>query len=140
MDTIEVWPHCPECKEPRVTFCPFCEHTGSDFLPVDLQESVEDELEEFETEQDPNTGRFDLPIVNDTNPAPKAICPDCDEPFAPRYARICGLCSHEFEDGYEPKVSTQIEEENEVNVRVILTLMILGVIFGVLMLGLSYLK
>ena len=29
------------------------------------------------------------------------LCPTCDEPFTPQFARCCGDCGHEFPDGFD---------------------------------------
>ena len=29
------------------------------------------------------------------------LCPTCDEPFTPQFARRCDDCGHEFPDGFD---------------------------------------
>ena len=38
------------------------------------------------------------------------LCPTCDEPFTPQFARRCGDCGHEFPDGFD---QAQVEQASE---------------------------
>jgi len=71
------WPRCPGCQTPRLSRCPACQTCGSEFSPAEMP--------------------------TDTAAAePLVLCPECDEPFVPEYARRCHECGHEFPDGFDP--------------------------------------
>lgn len=80
------WPSCPHCNRPRLTTCPVCQTSGTDFPAAFLPET--DESAE---------GDHDAVMV---------LCPTCDEPFAPRFPARCEWCGHRFRDGYEPRPSS----------------------------------
>lgn len=38
------------------------------------------------------------------------LCPTCDEPFTPKFARRCVDCGHEFPEGFD---QLQVEQADE---------------------------
>jgi|GEM_PF-2823403 len=74
------WPRCPACGAPRLTQCPACQTTGTEFRRAELPQGPEDGIAA----------------------GPLVICPECDEPLAPQYARCCHQCGHQFADGFDP--------------------------------------
>lgn len=70
------WPRCPECGTFRPTRCPACRTTGTLFPQAEILPGSEAATE------------------------PMVLCPECDEAFAPQYARRCPKCGHEFADGF----------------------------------------
>jgi hypothetical protein len=38
------------------------------------------------------------------------LCPTCDEPFTPQFARRCGNCGHEFPDGFGQTKAERTDE------------------------------
>ena len=89
--TVNVWPTCPDCHEPRHTTCEVCGTAGSDFPPADTEFSplLADGAEEEEGQGGP-------PLA--------LICPTCDEPFVPEFLRRCQWCGHDFGEGLETDV------------------------------------
>ena len=48
------------------------------------------------------------------------LCPTCDEPFTPQFARRCSACGHEFPDGID---QPQAERASEgLNLRILICL------------------
>ena len=89
------WPVCPHCRRPRMTSCPICETSGSDFAPAfvpRLAAEADDEPQDESSESRPLA----------------VLCPTCDEPFAPRFPAQCEWCGHRFRDGY-PVLKTASE-------------------------------
>ena len=83
------WPTCPDCGRRRQTVCPICETAGTT-LPL----------------ADPNHEGV-APALGPTKDQPEEhlpllICTTCDEPFRPRFYKICQWCRHEFDDGIPP--------------------------------------
>ncbi|MCX7425618.1 MAG: hypothetical protein NTW96_08355 [Planctomycetia bacterium] len=135
------WPRCPHCDAPRITRCPICETTGSDFPEADTEYVWGLGLEQVpETEpgncgsgtcgtasscarqdaSDGNVSEFD--DQNNGEPAsPVLMCPTCDEPFLPAYPRRCAWCGYDFQEGYEVDVVGQPPEQ--LGARVILLLL-----------------
>ena len=138
------WPRCPECGKPRVTCCPICKTTGTDFPEADDQyvwgfglNEVADDHEnkascgscgscdghgsampqdepEIEAEEKIDHHRFVL------------MCPMCSEPFLPEYPRRCAWCDHEFEDGFEPEeIIPTLPESNTRVAAIVVGLMLL---------------
>jgi hypothetical protein len=118
--TEECWPQCPTCHARRTTRCPICNTFGSDFSHVDADYAVASEAAADEAEPAGScscgtgacgTAASDegdaTSIVDEQTPTegvisgPMLICPTCDEPFAPQYARLCEWCGHQFPDGYD---------------------------------------
>ncbi len=77
-----VWPACPHCGRPRLTTCPVCETSGSDFAPAYLP--TEEEIAESATAE--GLGYH-------------VLCPTCDEPFRAEFPSECEWCGHRFHDG-----------------------------------------
>jgi len=70
------WPRCPGCQTPRLSRCPTCQTCGSEFSPGEMPAGT-------------------------AAAEPLVLCPECDEPFVPEYARRCHECGHEFPDGFD---------------------------------------
>ena len=97
LPTDEVgWPGCPQCGRRRLTTCPYCKTSRSDFAP--------------------STGP-------DRRSAPGqiVICAICDEPFEPMYLQACEWCGHEFADGVQVKPPVVVEPI-EINERMLLAI------------------
>jgi hypothetical protein len=136
------WPTCPQCGRRRLTRCPACGTSGTDFVPADLD--VSDTLGLADVAgQGPCCGPGGCtptasPIgaeASSPGPAPSLpdtarallLCPTCDEPFAPQYLRQCEWCGHEFADGYEI-VSPSAAPETQLNARVQVTIVAIVVL------------
>lgn len=131
---VDAWPCCPQCGERRMTRCPACGTSGTDFLPADP--NTGDLLglptpsagafsgcscgpggcgkRDAETAEDVSANEEDKADHPTEEPAETAsstllLCPTCDEPFHPQYLRRCEGCGHEFPDGVE---MPQHEEES----------------------------
>lgn len=79
------------------------------------------------------------PISPGTGAAPESeplvlICPICDEPFVPRFARCCAWCGHRFPDGFDYEPETPAEE-SEASRRVVL---MIAAMVGLLLFLLAY--
>ena len=101
------WPRCPACGAPRLTQCPACQTTGTEFRRAELPEAAEDA----------GTARE------------LVICPDCDEPFPPQYTRQCHQCGHQFADGFELHVQGEPAPE-WVTWRIVLAIVVFAVIIA----------
>lgn len=105
-----VWPHCPECSALRVTRCPACGVTGTEFRRAELPEATEEQAKMQSL----------------------VICSECDEPFEPVYARRCHQCGHEFADGYSDAAASPLSER--LSNRILLAILaIVAVIGGMLL-------
>ena len=122
----ETWPCCPRCGARRVTKCPICGTSGTEFAEADPEFAGTPDLHE---DAQPITScgcgsggcsagesavkvenglsgvaGADAPeqrkVESDT-PEVVLVCPTCDEAFAPEYARRCPACDHEFVDGHD---------------------------------------
>ena len=84
--TVEAWPLCPSCREPRHTTCRVCGTAGSEFPRADAE--------------------YSPPITEEGKSSPRMhlICTTCDEPFVPEFLRRCQWCSHDFGEGLETDV------------------------------------
>jgi len=78
-DEAHLWPHCPVCGERRLAVCKICQTARTDF-PLAYGGAAQDVA-----------GVRRMMVV----------CPTCDEPFYPRYYKLCEHCGFEFEDGAE---------------------------------------
>lgn len=74
----DAWPRCLMCAHRRLAVCRFCGHAGDDF-PIGYA--------------GPAGAADDAPL--------QLVCPTCDEPFTPRFYKVCEHCGYEFEDGIE---------------------------------------
>ena len=99
----QIWPKCPECNTPRPTQCPFCKHTGSDFLAA----------------------------YRDSEDERSVVCPTCDEPFQPIYHRICHNCGHDYGDGKQ--LSAPRPAVEDVNWRVPIVIIGVLAVLGLVM-------
>lgn len=111
------WPGCPQCGRRRITRCPACGTAGTDFPPADTAPAAIDVLDPQSASGAACVGcgpggcspartegeESDSALERQTSEAsaPMLMCPTCDEPFVPEYARRCEWCGHEFADGYE---------------------------------------
>ena len=109
------WPTCPHCDARRLTRCPVCGTTGTDFPPADMDISPLLGLESPETGGGCSCGPGGCaPAVADreeeappNDPSAESVapamlmCPTCDEPFVPTHPRRCEWCGHTFDDGWE---------------------------------------
>jgi len=108
-ESLDVWPRCPKCGAPRITRCPVCQTTGSDFPPADPTFSAS-----FLAGESDQT---------DAEPPVVLMCPTCDEPFVPDYPRRCAWCDHEYPDGFDMDLNAGPPEE--IGTRVIAVIAIL---------------
>ena len=83
------WPTCPECHRRRQTVCPICKTAGTNLPMADPNHDGE-ALTLGPTQEQPYGH---LPLL---------ICTTCDEPFRPKFYKLCQWCRHEFEDGLPP--------------------------------------
>jgi len=141
----EDWPRCPQCGASRITRCPVCKTTGSDFPEADdeyvwglgLDEMPEGEKscgcgtcggprgsateaqgseeDESDTDDEASPGRLVL------------MCPTCSEPFLPEFPRHCAWCNHEFDDGFEPdEIVRPLPESNRRVAAIVVGLLVLA--------------
>ncbi|QGJ71242.1 Hypothetical protein PBC10988_29460 [Planctomycetales bacterium 10988] len=87
---LEAWPLCPGCRQPRLTWCPYCKTSGTDFPPAYGMAP-----EHFEKKPNPAAPELFL------------MCPTCDEPFVPKFYRLCTWCDYDFGDGIETESGEQ---------------------------------
>ena len=100
--TVEAWPLCPSCREPRHTTCPVCGTAGSEFPFADAEYSPS------------------IAEEGESGPRMHLICTTCDEPFVPVFLRRCQWCSHDFGEGLETDVSADSAVPDiEINPRVL---------------------
>jgi hypothetical protein len=146
-DEEDDWPRCPGCGEPRLTRCPICETTGTEFPVADPRfvagTVVEDDAEPTSTcgcgsggcsshghgeTHSPGEGETDAPAEAEPEEPPRTlVCTTCDEPFEPQYPRRCAWCGHEFDDGYDvPDESEMLEPIPARAIAVIVGLLALG--------------
>ena len=128
---IHQWPSCPKCNARRITHCPVCETTGSDFPEADSEfiwgmglaelkgkeESTDKEkcqcsshgcctTAQPQADEAPSEAETQSVAELDetTEDQPEhlvLVCNTCDEPFLPEFARDCAMCGHRFPDGVE---------------------------------------
>lgn len=115
------WPQCPQCGALRVTRCPACGTTGTHFAQADPEFAgpvVVDQdarpiacsckgggcspqsVSGVDGADEAGPGEVKPPARSEPAPA-MLVCPECDEPFVPEYARRCPSCDHRFHDGYD---------------------------------------
>lgn len=83
----EPWPRCVMCGQRRLAVCKYCGHAGVDFAIG---------------YQGPSSA---------IGGALQVVCPTCDEPFRPRFYKLCEHCGYEFDDGVElPRPTRSVEE------------------------------
>ncbi len=101
------WPRCPACGAPRLTRCPACRASGAELRRAELPEEAEvaTAAREF------------------------VICSECDEPFAPQYARHCHQCGHQFADGFDFPPQGEMPAER-VTWRIVLAIAVLVAIIA----------
>ncbi len=128
------WPRCPACGALRITRCPICRTAGTDCTEVDP-----DFVGMVDVDQDAkpmscgcgsggcSEGRAPSPAeegavgadgtesaepgrMSAESPPRMLLCPTCDDPFVPEYARRCESCGHEFPDGYDPEPEPNADE------------------------------
>ena len=136
-------PECPDCGKPRAAVCPFCRAAGSDFPAADMDFS----MSVIETQCDcggncgPGAGGTDAEKLAE-QAAPGAddawlemptmlVCPDCDEPFPPKYYRQCTGCGHDFGSGAELPDPIHQEQLSTRVIAVIAFLVLSAIVAGV---------
>jgi hypothetical protein len=105
------WPRCPGCQTPRLSRCPACQTRASEFSPAEMPAGTE-------------------------AAEPLVLCPECDEPFVPEYARRCHECGHEFPDGFDPSGGPP---PDTFNWRVLVTIVALVAVVAVVIAYFAYL-
>ncbi len=144
------WPRCPKCRAPRLTWCPICQTAGTRFEAADdVPPELFDELGAGASaaESSGSAGACDTcgrPAAAAGKPLEPAepeadaqraseapgmvLCPTCDEPFVPAFARHCEWCGHEFADGtdFTPLPQDDGESLGPRAVAVIVALVVLG--------------
>jgi len=115
------WPRCPQCGVLRVTRCPACGTTGTHFAQADPEFAgplvVDRDARPITcschgggcspqavsgVDEADEAGPGEDEAAVPSGPAPATlVCPECDEPFVPEYARRCPSCDHRFRDGYD---------------------------------------
>ena len=138
---IEGWPHCPQCRAPRTTYCPICQTAGVDFLQVDPQYAAAPDdgsearamscaCDSGDCSSAPCENPADEPLEEfDSQEAATGVmvlCPTCDEPFVPEHPNRCEWCGHPFPDGYTVDVAGEAPEQ--FNTRVVGAMLGLAVI------------
>ena len=109
---IAAWPHCPECDKPRVTVCPICSTSGSEFPRAHENFGIEEE------EDDPAVAKEQRLAV---------VCTTCDEPWLARFLRKCEWCGHDFGAGLKVDPLPQNREPAEpLNPRAMLLMVVMG--------------
>jgi len=116
------WPRCPQCGGLRVTRCPACGTTGTQFPQAPPEFSgpvvVDRDAQPIScscqgggcspqsasgVDEGDEAGSGDVePAAPRSEPEPATlVCPECDEPFVAEYARRCPACGHRLADGYD---------------------------------------
>lgn len=117
------WPRCPQCHVPRLTWCPICQTAGTRFeaaddVPSDLFDELAGGACAVECSGSVCARSTHSPPAAQIQPpeAPAGteaglqrggeapgmvLCPTCDEPFVPAFARHCEWCGYEFADGVD---------------------------------------
>jgi hypothetical protein len=126
-EPIDAWPLCPACHKPRLTICPVCSTSGSDFPRAH---------ENFNQDEAEAVVQVENAEANDPLPEQRlaVICTTCDEPWLARFLRRCEWCGHDFGVGlkvdYVPPVR---EHPDPINPRaVFLVVLMVGGMAGVL--------
>ena len=119
------WPRCPQCNALRITRCPVCRTTGTDFRRADpdfldglgLSEDAQPlstcgcgsgscgkkPSAAHEDQGAADAGGEEAPAELPAETAPPRlvlICRTCDEPFVPEFAAECPQCGHPFDEGF----------------------------------------
>ncbi len=119
---LHEWPRCPQCNAERITRCPVCKTTGSDFPEADTEFVWGMGLEEIAGDEkgQESCGRHcgsrdacptepptpsSVPELDERPERIVLTCPTCDEPFMPEFPRDCAMCDHRFSDGFEVGLS-----------------------------------
>lgn len=128
-DVVHQWPECPDCDARRITKCPICHTSGTDFVEADpdylgipdLPESAPassgcggscgcgsapaaSNVDQASAEEETAT------VAREEEAEPESVpytlmCSICDEPFVPEYPCRCEWCGHQFDDGYPVDVN-----------------------------------
>ncbi|MBN2291542.1 MAG: DUF2007 domain-containing protein [Pirellulales bacterium] len=145
---LHEWPRCPQCGAKRITRCPVCKTTGTDFPESDsefiwgmgLAEVGGDEKGHgadrcqcgsdgsCSTQQPSARSEEESPEppLDDQPERIVLMCPTCDEPFLPEFPRDCPMCDHRFDDGYEVELHDVPPEQ--IGSRVIALMVVLAVV------------
>jgi len=114
-ETSGAWPRCPQCGALRATRCPACGTTGTQFDEADPEfagpvvvdrdaQPISCSCQGGACSPQAVSGADEAAEAGpgEDEPAPTMlVCPACDEPFLPEYARRCPSCDHRFADGYD---------------------------------------
>ena len=120
-ETLHEWPCCPNCRAPRITHCPVCKTTGSDFPKADPEFVWGMGLNEIQEGDDHEEH-------DDRNESLVLMCPTCDEPFLPEFSNRCAMCGQQFADGFDvDEVELQSARCEQIGSRVIALLIGMGV-------------
>jgi hypothetical protein len=118
----EAWPRCPRCGALRITRCPICQTPGTDCAEVDPEFAGMVDVEEGAEPISCGCGSGGCRAGADGAEGPEPaqvpaeapprmlLCPTCDDPFVPQYARRCESCGHEYADGYAPEPERNADE------------------------------
>jgi len=119
------WPHCPACQKPRVTVCPICATSGTEFPRADANFALDSENSADAPNQPTAiTDGADAAVVEQRL---ALICTTCDEPWSARFLRRCEWCGHDFGVGLRmDKVPRQREVSDPLNSRALLLLALIG--------------
>ena len=117
---IDAWPLCPQCQKARVTVCPICSTSGTNF-PRAYENFDQDEVTQV------------LQVENAEGAAPPPeqrlalICTTCDEPWLARFLRRCEWCGHDFGVGLKVDYVPPVREAAEpVNPRAVLLVFVMA--------------
>ena len=108
-ETLHEWPSCPNCRAPRITHCPVCQTTGSDFPEADPEfvwGMGLDEIQEGGDQEGDEDHEEKLVLM----------CPTCDDPFLPEFPNRCAMCGHQFADGFEVELQSAPPEQHDTRV------------------------
>jgi hypothetical protein len=107
---------CPGCGAIRAVRCPFCSTVGTDFAQAEVDfgrllnlpgggKSAQccgpQGCSPVHPKTDAVTSSQPSARLHIDAAARMLICPTCDEPVQPEFARCCGQCGHDFGEGFE---------------------------------------
>jgi hypothetical protein len=116
------WPRCPACGGLRITRCPICRTAGTDCAEADPDFVGMVDVDQGAEPTSCGCGSGgctagagggespEQPEFPAEPPPRMLLCPTCDDPFVPEYARRCDSCGHEYTDGYDPEPERNADE------------------------------
>ena len=129
----DAWVACPQCGEPRPTYCPGCDTRGTDFPLAEFVTGGDEGNAEGENAE----GGQPIQLVADGREQPgesvQLICPVCDDVFRPKFHRRCARCGHDFGNGLEVAKSPADDELNSRAASLLGVLLILAIIVVVIL-------